>query len=136
MDLKTNQKIDPTFSLASMTDIIFQLLIFFMLTSSFVTPAALPVNLPSSVEAPTVTPKLQVTITSNLQYFVNEVPVEAINIEEEIKAAILRVPSNQDMVLVLNVDKDVAVEHVVKVASLGNRLGAKVSIATKVESMQ
>lgn len=136
MDLKTNQKIDPTFSLASMTDIIFQLLIFFMLTSSFVTPAALPVNLPSSVEAPTVTPKLQVTITSNLQYFVNEVPVEAINIEEEIKAAILRVPSNQDMVLVLNVDKDVAIEHVVKVASLGNRLGAKVSIATKVESMQ
>ncbi len=136
MDIKTNQKIDPTFSLASMTDIIFQLLIFFMLTSSFVTPAALPVNLPSSVEAPTVTPKLQVTITSNLQYFVNEVPVDAANIEEEIKAAILRVPSNQDMILVLNVDKDVTIEHVVKVASLGNRLGAKVSIATKVESMK
>ncbi len=136
MELKTNQKIETNFSLASMTDIIFQLLIFFMLTSSFVTPAALPVNLPSSVEAPTITPKMQVTITNNLQYFVNEVPVEASNIEEEIKAAILRVPGNTDIVMVLNVDKDVAVQHVVKVASLGNRLGAKVSIATKVESME
>ncbi|GAB4398606.1 MAG: biopolymer transporter ExbD [Microscillaceae bacterium] len=133
MELKSSQKLDASFSLASMTDIIFQLLIFFMLTSSFVTPAALPVNLPSSVAAPTITPKVQITITSNLQYFVNEVPVAPDNIEEEMKDALSRA---REPIVVLNLDKDVAVQYMVRVASLANRLGAKVSIATKIDSGQ
>ncbi|NJL14280.1 MAG: biopolymer transporter ExbD [Microscillaceae bacterium] len=133
MELKSSQKLDASFSLASMTDIIFQLLIFFMLTSSFVTPAALPVNLPSSVAAPTITPKVQITITSNLQYFVNEVPVAPENIEEEMKDALSRA---REPIVVLNLDKDVAVQYMVRVASLANRLGAKVSIATKIDSGQ
>ena len=45
MGLQAKNKVDPAFSMSSMTDIIFLLLIFFMLTSSFITPSGLPVNL-------------------------------------------------------------------------------------------
>ncbi|RDJ93103.1 biopolymer transporter ExbD, partial [Lacticaseibacillus rhamnosus] len=48
MNLRTRNKIEVAFSMASMTDLIFLLLIFFMLTASFVTPSGLPVNLPTS----------------------------------------------------------------------------------------
>ncbi|MDX2305986.1 MAG: biopolymer transporter ExbD [Microscillaceae bacterium] len=130
MDLKTNTKLDASFSMASMTDIIFQLLLFFMLTSSFVTPAALPVNLPSGVQAPAVTPQLQITITGDLQYFINDEYVEVTQIEDKLKELIV----GTDVIVVLNIDKDVSVEYMVKVASIANRLGAKVSIATKVDS--
>ena len=46
MNLSNKHKIDPAFNMSSMTDIVFLLLIFFMLTSSFVTETAMPVNLP------------------------------------------------------------------------------------------
>jgi biopolymer transport protein ExbD len=131
MDLKNRNKLETSFSMASMTDIIFQLLIFFMLTSSFVNPAALPVNLPSSVEAPTITPKVQVTITSDLQYFVNDEPIEIKQLEAKIKDALRK---SSEPVVVLNIDKDVPTGNTVKVASIVNKLKAKVSIATKVES--
>ena len=72
MKLKANNKINPLFSMSSMTDIIFLLLIFFMLTASFVTPSGLPVNLPSSKSSTIVIQKVSVTITKDLKYFVNE----------------------------------------------------------------
>ena len=131
MDLQPNRKIDTSFSMAGMTDVVFQLLIFFMLTSSFVNPAALPVNLPSSVEAPTITPQVQLTITSDLQYFVNQVPISSSEVEDRVAEALT---TAKERLVVLNVDKDVAVEHLVKVASIVNKLNAKVSIATKIDS--
>lgn len=131
MNLKPNSKVNTSFSLASMTDIIFQLLIFFMLTSSFVTPAALPVNLPSSVEAPVISPKVQVTVTTDHEYYVNEKKVPSKQLESEIRKALQR---SREPIVVLNIDKDVSVEYLVKVASVTNKLGAKVSIATRVET--
>lgn len=131
MNLKSNSKLQTSFSMASMTDIIFQLLIFFMLTSSFITPASLPVNLPTSVEAPSVTPNVQVTVTTDLQYFVNNEPVESDEVGDKIAEALSQA---QERIVVLNMDKAVAVQHLVKVASMVNKLGAKVSIATKIES--
>lgn len=51
MNLRSKNRVEPMFSMASMTDLIFLLLVFFMLTSSFVTPSGLPVNLPTSVQS-------------------------------------------------------------------------------------
>lgn len=55
-----------------MTDIIFLLLIFFMLTSSFITPSGLPVNLPSSETSDIVLQEVTVTVTKDLKYSVND----------------------------------------------------------------
>ncbi|MGB3588532.1 MAG: biopolymer transporter ExbD [Tunicatimonas sp.] len=130
MDLKARNKIETSFNFSSIADIIFLLLIFFMLTSSFVTPSGLPVNLPSSKASAIVLQRVSVTITPDLAYYVNEqlVPVE--QLESALRAAL----SEQEGVLVMNVDKSVPVEHLVRVAGIATALEAKVSIATRPES--
>ncbi|MFC2126116.1 ExbD/TolR family protein [Bacteroidota bacterium] len=127
MDLKSNQKIQATFSMSSMTDIIFLLLIFFMLTASFVTPSGMPVNLPSSKSSPIVMQKVSVTITADRKYFVNEQRTTIRRLPDDLKAAL----KGQEGVVVLHIDKSVPTENLVEVASIATSLKAKVSIATK-----
>ena len=113
--------------MSSMTDIIFLLLIFFMLTSSFITPSGLPVNLPSSKSSNIVLQKVSVTITPDLQYFVNNKKVSRGMIEAELRNEL----AQKEGVVVLHIDKDVPTEYLVEVASIATALEAKVSIATK-----
>jgi len=115
--------------MSSMTDIIFLLLIFFMLTSNFVTPSGLPVSLPSSKSSTIVMQKISVTITPDLQYFVNDKPTAFENIESEL-AGLLSGTAQGEGVVVLHVDKTVPVEHLVKVAGIATQLKAKVTLAT------
>lgn len=130
MDLRPRNKIDASFSLASMTDIIFQLLIFFMLTSSLVAPSALPVNLPSTTQAPVILPKIRVTLTKDLNYYLNDQPVATDQLEERLKDALAE---SREKIVVINIDKEVTVEHLIYITSLTNQLNAKISIATKLE---
>lgn len=112
-----------------MTDIIFLLLIFFMLTASFVTPSGLPVNLPSSKRSNIVMQKVSVTITENIRYYVNDTRVSASDLELELGKNL----PEKGGVVVLHVDKTVPVEYLVKVAGIASALDAKVSVATKPE---
>lgn len=127
MNLSSKNKIDAGFSMASMTDLIFLLLIFFMLTSSFVTPSGLPVNLPGSKASQIEVQKVSVTITKNLQYYVNEKRVTKATLEGELKSR-LAGPGGS---VVLHIDKDVPSEYLVDVAGMAASLEAKVVIATK-----
>ena len=127
MDLRSKNKVDVNFSMSSMADIIFLLLIFFMLTSSFITPSGLPVNLPSSKSSQIVLQKVSVTISKDLRYFVNDKPVRVNQLEMAIKSQL----GGKEGIVVLHVDKTVPVEHLVKVAGIATALEAKVSIATK-----
>ena len=126
MNLKSTNKINPLFSMTSMTDIIFLLLIFFMLTASFVTPSGLPVNLPSSKSSSIIIQKVSVTITSDLRYFVNENETSIDNLEMVLRNEI----GEEEGLVVLHCDKDVPVEHLVNVAGIATSLEAKVSIAS------
>ena len=112
--------------MSSMTDIIFLLLIFFMLTASFVTPSGLPVNLHSSKSSSIVIQKVSVTITSELRYFVNENETSIDNLEMVLRNEI----GEEEGLVVLHCDKDVPVEHLVNVAGIATSLEAKVSIAS------
>lgn len=127
MNLQSRNKIDAAFSMASMTDLIFLLLIFFMLTSSFVTPSGLPVNLPSSVASTIEVQKVSVTVTKDLQFFVNDKKVTRATLESELKRN-LAIPNG---VVVLHIDKSVPTEELVNVAGIATSLKAKVTIATK-----
>jgi len=129
MNFRSKNKINAEFSMSSMTDIIFLLLIFFMLTSNFVTPSGLPVSLPSSKSSTIVMQKISVTITPDLQYFVNDKPTAFENIETEL-ASLLSGTAQGEGVVVLHVDKTVPVEHLVKVAGIATQLKAKVTLAT------
>lgn len=128
MSMKSRHNVDPAFSMSSMTDIIFLLLIFFMLTSSFITPSGLPVNLPSSKSTKIVMQKVSVTITQDMLYFVNDKRVPVSDLETAIKRELRNADEG---VVVLHIDKSVPTEHLVKVAGIAASLKAKVSIAAK-----
>ena len=98
-----------------------------MLTSSFVTPSGLPVNLPSSVASTIEVQKVSVTITKDLRYFVNEKQVTRGSLMAELKSKL----SAPEGVVVLHIDRSVATEELVHVAGIATSLQAKVSIATK-----
>ena len=127
MNLKANNKINPLFSMSSMTDIIFLLLIFFMLTASFITPSGLPVSLPSSKSSTIVIQKVSVTITKDLKYFVNDKEINISDIEIHLRNEI----GDKEGLVVLHCDKGVPVEHLVNVAGIATSLEAKVIIATQ-----
>jgi len=127
MNLQSRNKIDPAFSMASMTDLIFLLLIFFMLTSSFVTPSGLPVNLPTSIASTIEVQKVSVTVTKELQFFVNEKRVSRALLEGELKSKL----AGPNGVVVLHIDESVPTRDLVYVAGIATSLEAKVSIATK-----
>jgi biopolymer transport protein ExbD len=127
MNLPQRNKVDTAFSMASMTDLIFLLLIFFMLTSSFITPSGLPVNLPTSKSAAIEMQKVSVTVTSDLQYFVNEKAVNKGTLESELASQL----SGSEGVVVLHIDESVPTKELVFVAGIATSLKAKVTIATK-----
>ena len=127
MNLQTRNKVDPAFSMASMTDLIFLLLIFFMLTSSFVTPSGLPVNLPTSKASTIEVQKVSVTVTSDLQIYVDDRKVTRTTLEGELKSKL----AGPNGVVVLHIDESVPTREMVFVAGIATSLEARVSIATK-----
>lgn len=127
MGLQSKNKIDASFSMSSMTDIIFLLLIFFMLTSSFITPSGLPVNLPSSEASDIVMQEVTVSVTKDLRFSVNDKVVGRDQIKSEL-ATLLEGKKGQ---VVLHIDKEVPVEYLVEIGGIAAGLEANVSIATK-----
>jgi biopolymer transport protein ExbD len=113
--------------MSGMTDVIFLLLIFFMLTSSFITPSGLPVNLPSAKKSKIVMQKVSVTITDDLRYYINNRRVARTRIEQELRREL----NGEEGMVTLHIDKQVPTEYLVEVAGVAASLNAKVSIATK-----
>jgi len=127
MALQSKHKVDASFSMSSMTDIIFLLLIFFMLTSSFITPSGLPVNLPSSETSDIIMQEVTVTITKDLKFSVNDNVVSRDQIKNEL-TVLLKDKKGQ---VVLHIDKQVPVEFLVEIGGIAANLEANVSIATQ-----
>lgn len=127
MNLQSRNKVDAAFSMASMTDLIFLLLIFFMLTSSFITPSGLPVNLPSSIASTIEVQKVSVTVTKDLLFYVNDKRVTKSTLEGELKSKL----AGPKGVVVLHIDETVPTREMVFVAGIATKLEARVSIATK-----
>ena len=98
-----------------------------MLTSSFVTPSGLPVNLPTSKASTIEVQKVSVTVTKDLQFFVNEKKVTRNSLETELKKEL----SGISGVVILHIDESVPTKELVFVAGIATSLEAKVSIATK-----
>lgn len=127
MNLRSKNRINAEFSMSSMTDIIFLLLIFFMLTSNFVAPTGLPVSLPTSKASDITMQKISVTITEDLKYYLNEKPIALEDIEPQLTSLL---QGTEEGAVVLHVDKSVPVEHLVRVAGIAKNLNASVTLAT------
>ena len=127
MGLRGRNKVTPNFNMSSMTDIVFLLLIFFMLTSTLVSPNALKLLLPSSKAKTLEKQTISISITKDIQFYINENPVLENTIEQELK---LIINNEQEPAIILHTDKSVAIEHVVKVMDIAYRNKYKIVLAT------
>jgi biopolymer transport protein ExbD len=128
MAIRSRNKVSPNFNMSSMTDIVFLLLIFFMLTSTLVSPNALKLLLPSSSSKTLAPQTVSVSITKDLQYYIDEQPVEFDFLEPLLKK---RMGNNPENSIILHVDKQIAVEEAVKVMDIASRNKFKMVLATK-----
>ncbi len=127
MPIKRRSKVLVEFSMSSLTDIVFLLLIFFMLTSSFVVPNAIKLLLPKA-SAPTIAKQtVVVSINQNRQYFVNNRPVAPAQLEHEIHA---HLQGTENESIVVYADKSVPVEDFVRIWRIGKKFGVKTLLAT------
>ena len=114
--------------MSSMTDIVFLLLIFFMLTSTLVSPNALKLLLPSSSSKTLAKQTISVSITSDLKYYINrrEVSFEALEplLLEELQGY-------DESSIILHAEKSLPLEEVVKVMDIANRNKLKLVLATQ-----
>ena len=128
MNLRGRNKVNPNFNMSSMTDIVFLLLIFFMLTSTLVSPNALKLLLPNSKAKTLEKQTISISINKDIHFYINENRVEESNLEKKI---IEIVQAEEDPAIILHADKSVDIEHVVKVMDIAYRNKYKIVLATK-----
>jgi len=128
MDFKGRNKITPEFSMSSMTDIVFLLLIFFMLASTLVSVNAIDILLPNASGMTENKKSVSVSIKKDLTYYIDQKRVGISVLESELIAAL----SNQATpTIVLRAEKSVPIDNVVKVMDIANRHKFKVILAVK-----
>lgn len=133
MALKRRTKIEPTFSMSSMTDIIFLLLIFFMITSTMVAPNAIKVLLPQSRKQTSVKAVSHVVIDKDLNLYVGigqekEVPVTLEQLPEVIGKA---KNDSTEMFISLYADESVPYKNIVEILNVANENHFKMVLATR-----
>lgn len=128
MNLRSRNKISAEFSMSSMTDIVFLLLVFFLLTSPAITPDALDLILPKAKGKSTNVQKASVSITKDGAYYVNKERISEYNIENELKAVL----EGQDQpTIILRAEEGVPIEDAVFVMDIANKNNYKVVLAVR-----
>ena len=127
MALRSRNKVSANFNMSSMTDIVFLLLIFFMLTSTLVSPNTLKLLLPNSKSKTLEKQTISVSITKDIDFYINEEKILETGLENELK----RLLNNEiDPGIILHADQSVDIQHVVKVMDIAYRNKYKIVLAT------
>lgn len=119
MALKRRNKRKLDFNSSSMSDLVFLLLIFFMLTSTLVAPNAIKLLLPNSNSRTMAKQTITVYINDKLDYFIGEKPVSESQLQTEINIAL---GNTADGTVVVRSDKTVPVQYVVNVIDAVNNI--------------
>jgi len=128
MDFKGRNKVTPEFNMSSMTDIVFLLLIFFMLASTLVTTSAIDILLPKASGKTENKKSVAVSIKKDLTYYIDQKRVGESVLESELIAALSKETSPT---IVLRAEKSVPIDNVVKIMDIANRNKIKVILAVK-----
>ncbi|MCD8044506.1 MAG: biopolymer transporter ExbD [Tannerellaceae bacterium] len=133
MALKRRTKINESFSMASMTDVIFLLLIFFMITSTVVVPNAIKLTLPQSKKQTAAKPLTRVTIDAALNYYVafgNQ--KEKMVSFDEITPFLQESYANEpEMFVALYADETVPYKEIVRILNIANENNFRMVLATR-----
>ena len=136
MSLKRRNKVTATFAMSSMTDLVFLLLIFFLITSTLVNPNALKLMLPKSTGQVSAKATVSVSIkdwgNDEYTYHINgnEQPVPFEEVEDELTGLL---QTEEDPTFSIYADQSVPVKEVVAVMNIAKRNHYKVILATQPE---
>lgn len=121
------------FSMASMTDVIFLLLIFFMVTSTYVFPTALEVNLPQSTQQTTLKPTVRIYLDKdgNLATVKGDGIPEPMSREELTVWLRLAIEDDPEPAVALYADEELPYGKIVEILNLGASVNVKIVLATK-----
>ncbi|MCD6347627.1 MAG: biopolymer transporter ExbD [Bacteroidales bacterium] len=130
MAIKSRNKVNPQFSMSSMTDIVFLLLIFFMITSTMIHPNALKLLLPQSSNQVSAKPITTVSINKNLDYYIETTPIDFNRLEAALKVKFDGV-AEDERTISLHAERSVPIEEVVKVMKIAMNNHFKLILATQ-----
>ncbi len=128
MDFRGRNKVTPEFNMSSMTDIVFLLLIFFMLASTLVSVNAIDILLPKASGKTENKKSVAVSIKKDLTYYIDQKRVGVSDLDSELIAALSK---ETTPTIVLRAEKSVPIDNVVKVMDIANRNKFKVILAVK-----
>ncbi len=129
MAIQTRNKINANFSTASMSDLVFLLLIFFMLTSTLVAPDAIKLLLPTSHSKTMAKQTLTVYINKAGNYFVESNQVNPATLEQAINS---KIDKNSEATIVVRADKTVPVQDLVNVIDAVNQINHQFNTKHKI----
>lgn len=127
MAIKRGSKVDASFSTSSMSDVVFLLLIFLLMTTTMINPNALNLALPRSANQLKEKPVTTVSITSDLRYYIEMEPVAFSNLEGALRT---RLGGTDEPTISLHCDKSVPVDEVVKVMNIAKDNRYRLILAT------
>ncbi|WP_322549292.1 biopolymer transporter ExbD [Flavobacterium psychraquaticum] len=125
---KTRNKVSTEFNMSSMTDIVFLLLIFFMITSTMVTTNALDLVLPKAKGKTDSNKNVTVNITKDLQFFIDKDAIDETQLEAQLLSILPPVDDN-GRALILRAEQGVPIEKAVYVMDIANRNKIKIVLA-------
>jgi len=128
IDLRKKKDYTAEVFTSSMNDIMFFLMLFFIIISTLLNPSMIKVSLPNSRNSQTLQKKeINLTMTLDKNYFVNNTKVPFEQLESELKKELARSP---DAFIMLRFDSSLPIQDLVNVLSVGNKLTSKMIIAT------
>tara|TARA_B100000575_G_scaffold290184_1_gene293368 strand:- start:2121 stop:2516 length:396 start_codon:yes stop_codon:yes gene_type:complete len=129
MDFKTNNKITPNFNMSSMTDVVFLLLIFFMIASTLAKNLnTIDVKLPQAKGKSENRENLSVSINSKNKFYINGEFVRKNDFKDKL---ITKLSNTDKRVIILRSDNKVPIQEVVYVMDIANKNSIKVVLAVK-----
>ena len=128
MNLRGRNKVTPEFNMSSMTDIVFLLLIFFMLTSTMVTTNALDLVLPKAKGKTDSNKSISISIDKDLKFYLDKTPIEEASVEAQLLAAL---DGDKEKPVILRAEEGVPIEKAVYVMDIANRNQIKVVLAVR-----
>lgn len=129
MNLRRRHKEDAEVSTESLNDIMFFLLLFFLIISTLANPNVIKLMLPKSANNEQVMKKqINLAVTKDKQYTINKVPVPFDRLEPAIMDAINGI---DEPTIVLNFDRELSVQDLVDVMQIGTKIKVKMVLATQ-----
>ena len=129
MNLRRNTKYTAEVYTGSLNDIMFFLLLFFLIVSTLASPSVVKLLLPQTSTSQAITkPQISLAVTNDKKYYINNKEVPASQLEAELKKATL---NNNEPLVILRFDKALTVQDLVDVLQIGSTLKIKMVLATQ-----